>query len=91
MYGPTDQKLLFELSKAYLNAQSAERQKAPAAQAEELRRLLVYHEWRYYILNDPVVSDYEYDQLYKQLEALEADDPSLITPDSPTQRVSPDL
>ena len=38
MYGPTDQKLLFELSKAYLNAQSAERQKAPAAQAEELRR-----------------------------------------------------
>ena len=91
MYGPTDQKLLFELSKAYLNAQSAERQKAPAAQAEELRRLLVYHEWRYYILNDPVVSDYEYDQLYKQLEALEAEDPSLITPDSPTQRVSPDL
>ncbi len=91
MYSPIDQKVLFELSKTYLNAGSPERQKAANLQAEDLRRLLVYHEWRYYILNDPVVSDYEYDQLYKQLEALEAEDPALITPDSPTQRVSPDL
>lgn len=91
MYSPIDQKLLFEQSKAYLNAQSAERHKTPAARADDLRRLLVYHEWRYYILNDPVVSDYEYDLLYKQLEALEAEDPTLVTPDSPTQRVSPDL
>jgi DNA ligase (NAD+) len=58
---------------------------------DELRDVLRFHEYRYYILNDPLVSDYEYDQLYKQLEKLEKEDPSLITPDSPTQRVGSSL
>jgi DNA ligase (NAD+) len=49
---------------------------------EELRR----HNYRYYVLNDPVVSDYEYDQLLRELQSIEAEHPELITPDSPTQR-----
>ena len=52
-----------------------------------LRNVLRFHEYRYYVLNDPLVADYEYDQLYKQLEALEKKHTELITPDSPTQRV----
>ena len=56
-----------------------------------LRSVLRFHDYRYYILNDPLIADYEYDQLYKALEKIETDDPSLITPDSPTQRVSKGL
>ncbi len=85
MYSPAQQRELFEASKKYLQ------QQATSADIDHLRQLLVYHEWRYYILNDPVLSDYEYDQLFKRLEAIEADHPALITPDSPTQRVSSDL
>ncbi len=58
---------------------------------EELREVLRFHEYRYYILNDPLISDYEYDQLYKSLEKMEAEEPSLITADSPTQRVAKGL
>src|SRR5437762_12820747 len=56
-----------------------------------LRDVLRFHEQRYYILNDPLISDYEYDQLYKAVEKMERDDPSLITPSSPTQRVAKGL
>ncbi len=59
--------------------------------AESLRNVLRFHEYRYYILNDPLISDYEYDQLYKALQKLEADHPERITPDSPTQRVAKGL
>ncbi|MDO8368064.1 MAG: NAD-dependent DNA ligase LigA [Saprospiraceae bacterium] len=62
-----------------------------AERAEDLRRVLRYHEWRYYVGNDPVISDFEYDQLYKQLQTIEAAHPQLVTPDSPTQRVGKDL
>lgn len=58
---------------------------------EELRNVLRFHEHRYYILNDPLISDYEYDQLYKALEKIETDNPKLITADSPTQRVAKGL
>ncbi len=62
-----------------------------SAEIEELRNVLRFHEYRYYILNDPLISDFEYDQLFKALEKLEAADSSLITSDSPTQRVAKDL
>lgn len=58
---------------------------------ETLRRVLIFHEYRYYVLNDPLISDFEYDQLYKALEKIEAENPNLITPDSPTQRVAKGL
>jgi len=57
----------------------------------ELRRVLRFHEYRYYVLSDPLISDFEYDQLYKALEHLEKEHPGLITPDSPTQRVATSL
>jgi DNA ligase (NAD+) len=55
---------------------------------EHLRETIRSHDERYYVHSDPVVSDYEYDQLMNQLKALESANPELITPDSPTQRVA---
>ena len=62
-----------------------------AISVEHLRDVLRFHEYRYYILNDPLISDTEYDTLYKLLEKLEKDNPALITSDSPTQRVGNSL
>jgi DNA ligase (NAD+) len=56
-----------------------------------LRNILRFHEHRYYVLNDPLITDAEYDGLYRRLVALETADPSLVTPDSPTQRVGSSL
>ncbi len=53
----------------------------------ELRRLINYHDYRYYVLNDPEISDAEYDKLFHELEALEQEHPDVVTADSPTQRV----
>jgi len=53
-----------------------------------LREQLAAHDYRYYVLDDPSVSDAEYDGLMQALKALEAEHPELVTPDSPTQRVS---
>jgi DNA ligase (NAD+) len=58
---------------------------------EELRKILRFHEHRYYIQNDPLISDFEYDSLYKQLEAFEKENPDLVVADSPTQRVAKGL
>ncbi|MEP7257811.1 MAG: NAD-dependent DNA ligase LigA, partial [Flavitalea sp.] len=57
----------------------------------ELRDALRFHEYRYYVETDPLLADYEYDQLYKLLESIEKELPALITPDSPTQRVAIEL
>jgi len=54
---------------------------------EALRREIREHNYRYYVLDDPSVPDAEYDRLMRELEALEAGHPELVTPDSPTQRV----
>lgn len=54
---------------------------------DELRRQLQEHNYRYYILDDPIISDAEYDRLFKRLQELEQSHPEFITPDSPTQRV----
>ncbi|MGE5435747.1 MAG: DNA ligase LigA-related protein, partial [Syntrophothermus sp.] len=58
---------------------------------EELREKIREHDYRYYVLAEPVISDQEYDFLLKELEKLENENPDLITPDSPTQRVGKDL
>ena len=55
---------------------------------ESLRDEIRRHDYLYYVLNQPEVSDREYDRLFAQLRKLEAEHPNLITPDSPTQRVS---
>lgn len=61
--------------------------KTPVQQRDELHRVLHQHAHRYYVLDDPSVPDAEYDKLFKELQALEAAHPELLTPDSPTQRV----
>jgi DNA ligase (NAD+) len=60
----------------------------PAEQIADLRARIRHHEERYHALNDPEISDTEFDGLVKELEALELAHPDLITPDSPTQRVA---
>ncbi len=54
---------------------------------EELREQIRYHDYRYYVLNDPEISDEAYDALFAELKELEEKYPELVTPDSPTQRV----
>jgi DNA ligase (NAD+) len=58
-----------------------------SAHAEELRQQINYHNYRYHVLNSPVISDYEFDVLLRELQELESDHPGILTPDSPTQRV----
>ena len=60
---------------------------AVKAKIEKLRKTIREHEYRYYVLDDPKISDAEFDKLMNQLKALEAKYPDLVTPDSPTQRV----
>ena len=85
MYTPKQEKLFYNTSKKWLSSS------AKVLEISELKDLLRYHEWKYYVRNSPTLADYEYDQLYKQLEAIEAANPNLITQDSPTQRVADDL
>ena len=59
----------------------------PAERAAALRALLQQHAHRYYVLDDPQIPDAEYDRLFQELQAIEAEHPELLTPDSPTQRV----
>ena len=54
---------------------------------EDLREKIRHHEYRYFALDDPEISDFDFDKLVEQLKKLEAEHPELITPDSPTQRV----
>ena len=60
---------------------------AAATRADELRRLLEYHGHRYHVLDNPEITDAEYDRLFRELVDLEAEHPALQTPESPTQRV----
>ncbi|MBL7117660.1 MAG: NAD-dependent DNA ligase LigA [Candidatus Syntrophoarchaeum sp.] len=53
----------------------------------DLKKKIHYHDYRYYVLNEPEISDAEYDRLFKELEELESEYPELVTRDSPTQRV----
>lgn len=68
--------------KSYMEEMETARNRAAA-----LRELLEEYSYRYYVLDDPAVSDAEYDVLYRELVAIEETYPELVTPDSPTQRV----
>jgi DNA ligase (NAD+) len=59
----------------------------PATEAESLRETIRHHERQYYVLDQPEISDTEYDELVQRLQRIERDHPALVTPDSPTQRV----
>ncbi len=68
-------------------ARAAPAATSPSARAAGLRALLLEHSHRYYVLDDPQIPDAEYDRLFRELEAIEAEHPDLVSADSPTQRV----
>ncbi len=83
MYTKDDEKRLYEQAKTLLTA--------PAdglEQIEALRDIINYADWKYYVQDEPVFADVEYDKLFKQLKHLEEKYPEQITADSPTQRVA---
>lgn len=88
MYHPDEIKILQKQSHNWLSyvSNTNQEKKAPGT-VEDLRQVLRFHENRYYVMNDPLLSDFEYDSLFKYLEKWEKEDPSIITKDSPTQRV----
>ena len=89
MYSPDQTRSLQETSNKLL--QRLTQKGLQAKDMTSLRQVLQFHEYRYYILNDPLYSDKEYDTLYEALGKLEAENPDAITPDSPTQRVAREL
>ena len=94
MYDELKQRLLVEKTNNLLTF-IKEHPSIPFGEAKKiidsLREVINYHDWRYYVINDPVISDYEYDRLFKYLRKIEEKYPQLITPDSPTQRVASSL
>lgn len=89
MYSPDQTRKLQMLSVA-LQKKTGNRSLS-SENIDGLRKILRFHEYRYYVLSDPLLSDFEYDSLYKALENLEAAHPDMITADSPTQRVAKGL
>jgi DNA ligase (NAD+) len=89
MYSQQQTVKLQNLSKSLL--EQAQKQSFKTEELDRLREVLRFHEYRYYLLNDPLLSDFEYDTLYKQLEKMEGEHPDLISSDSPTQRVAKGL
>jgi DNA ligase (NAD+) len=89
MYASDQTRQLQDLSKSLL--QRLSKKGLELKDLGPLRQALIFHEHRYYILNDPLLTDKEYDSLYKALEKLESENADSITPDSPTQRVAKGL
>lgn len=89
MHSPSQIKLLQEQTSSLLK--QTRKSGLAAEDIILLRQVLRFHEYRYYVIDDPLISDEEYDLLYKQLEKLELEDPDAITADSPTQRVAKGL
>src|SRR6201992_92900 len=89
MYSPDQIQQLQKLTTALLLP--ARERTLGKGRLDELKEVLRFHEYRYAILNDPLISDFEYDTLYKALEKVETEHPEWTTPDSPTQRVASGL
>ncbi len=88
-YTTEQQKNFFDQSKKYLAHKNIEH--LTAKDLKPLEELVRFHEYRYYVLDDPLLSDFEFDLLYKLLQALENKFPEKASADSPTKRVSSDL
>lgn len=85
MYSKQEQQNLFELSKKLLEGELS------ANDYPQLVKALIFHEWKYYVDNNPLISDKEYDMLFDKLLTLEESATVTVLPNSPTQRVSSDL
>lgn len=88
MYDPAQTKKLQAETSRLLSAKAL---KISSNEVTLLRDILRFHEYRYYVLNDPLITDFEYDHLFKALEAFEKEHPGSVTKNSPTQRVGPGL
>ena len=93
MYSPDNTRLLLKKTHDLLKIPKKEQLKEIEATyiADQLRNTIRFHEFRYYVMSDPLISDFEYDSLFKFLQQLEKSFPSLATTDSPTQRVGSSL
>ena len=87
MYTALDEKRLYEQAKHLLKQDAG----TAGDTIAQLREVINYADWKYYVQNDPTLSDSEYDGVYKQLKNLEEKHPELVTEDSPTQRVAKGL
>ena len=88
MYQPEDEKKLLTETRAWLKRLQEHALPQDQAEADSLRAIIRYHEYRYYINSAPVVADAEYDALFAALKETETQHPDWVTEDSPTQRVS---
>ena len=86
MYSKDIQAQYFQQTKTFLNTPSLS-----IEDYDDLIAIMHYHEWKYYVDNSPVISDYEYDQLFEKLKIIETNYPDKKRDDSPSQRVSSDL
>lgn len=91
MYSSNQIQKLQEHTNEFLSLTKKHSSTAAPADIESLRDVLRFHEYRYYVQSEPLVSDYEYDQLYQLLQRTEKLHPALVTPDSPTQRIGSSL
>ncbi len=92
MYNPQQIKELQQLTTDWLAlVKKGTAPEKAISNIEDIRDILRFHEYRYCVQADPLISDFEYDSLYKVLEQVEKDNPVLITIDSPTQRVGAGL
>lgn len=87
MYTNQDEQRLYLQAKALLEQKTAENGNTEEI-LQQLREVINYADWKYYILSEPVLADEEYDRLFKQLKHLEERYPEHITADSPTQRIA---
>ena len=78
MYTSENQKYLFELSKQLIESGISVDSDTATNHISELSKVINYHEWRYYVLDQPVLSDYEYDTLFRKLQLLEQEYPQLL-------------
>jgi DNA ligase (NAD+) len=88
VYSTSEQQHLNHLSASLIKDENPP---SDAETIDALRQVIRYHDWRYYVLSDPLITDFDYDTLYKQLKSLEVTHPDLITADSPTSRVGSGL
>lgn len=87
MYTSQDEQRLYSQAKQLLTKEPEQPQEA----IDQLREVILYADWKYYVQSEPVLADAEYDALYKQLKRAEDKYPELVTADSPTQRVAQGL
>lgn len=91
MYNKETELKLNDKSRILLKALRNQEREDPRNIVNDLRDVINYSDWRYYVKDEPVLADQEYDQLFAWLKILEKENPALITPDSPTQRIAKGL